>query len=99
MTLSRQEYDAALRGLPAFEQIGFLLEDFGNGTVLVREIPTMLPLDDVTGAVQEAAAKLADGRQQMLPKRWTSCSIRWPARRQSRPMTPPLCRRWHSWWK
>ena len=68
VTLSRQEYDAALRGLPAFEQIGFLLEDFGNGTVLVREIPTMLPLDDVTGAVQEAAAKLADGRQQMLPE-------------------------------
>lgn len=32
VTLSRQEYDAALRGLPAFEQIGFLLEDFGNGT-------------------------------------------------------------------
>ena len=68
VTLSRQEYDAALRGLEAFEQIGFLLEDFGNGTVLVREIPTMLPLDDVTGAVQEAAAKLADGRQQMLPE-------------------------------
>lgn len=68
VTLSRQEYDAALRGLEAFEQIGFLLEDFGNGTVLVREIPTMLPLDDVTSAVQEAAAKLADGRQQMLPE-------------------------------
>ena len=68
VTLSRQEYDAALQGQEAFEQIGFLIEDFGNGTVLVREIPTMLPLDEVPAAVQEAAGKLADGRQQMLPE-------------------------------
>lgn len=68
VTLSRQEYDAALQGLSAFEQIGFLLEDFGNGTVLVREIPTMLPMDEVTAAVQEAAEKLLDGRQKMLPE-------------------------------
>ena len=68
VTLSRQEYDAALQGLSAFEQIGFLLEDFGNGTVLVREIPTMLPMDEVTAAVQEATEKLLDGRQKMLPE-------------------------------
>ena len=30
--------------------------------------PTMLPMDEVTAAVQEAAEKLLDGRQKMLPE-------------------------------
>ena len=68
VSLSRQEYDAALSNLAEFEKIGFLIEDFGGGSVLVREIPTMLPLEEVTGAVQEAAGKLLEGKRQMMPE-------------------------------
>ena len=68
VTLSRQEYDAAVSSPERFEQVGILLEDFGGGSVLVREIPTMMDLDEVSGTVQEIAGKLVEGKQQLLPE-------------------------------
>ena len=37
--LTAEEYTAVLDDLPLLEQCGFLCEDFGDGTVLVRAIP------------------------------------------------------------
>ncbi len=68
VTLSRQEYDAAVSAPELFLQVGIQLEDFGGGTVLVREVPTMLSQAQVPAAVQEIAGKLLEGKRQLLPE-------------------------------
>ena len=47
--------------LAAAEQAGFGIEDFGDGSVLVREIPAILELDQLEGAVLELAELEKEG--------------------------------------
>ena len=37
--LSREDYQGAVQNLPLFEQAGFLVEEFGDGDLIVREVP------------------------------------------------------------
>lgn len=77
--LSREEYNAVISNLDLYCKCGFLIEDFGNSTVLVRECPSMLDGEDVAGLVQETSAKLLDGKTDITPEQmdWifhsTSC--------------------------
>ena len=56
--LTAEEYTAVLDDLPLLEQCGFLCEDFGDGTVLVREIPADLRPEDASATLEELAHKL-----------------------------------------
>ncbi len=77
--LSREEYNAVLSNLDLYSKCGFVVEDFGNSTVLVRECPSILDGEDVSGLVEETAAKLLDGKTDITPEQmdWifhsTSC--------------------------
>lgn len=77
--LSREEYNAVLSNLDLYLKCGFVIEDFGNSTVLVRECPSILDGEDVSGLVEETAAKLLDGKTDITPEQmdWifhsTSC--------------------------
>ena len=77
--LSREEYNAVLSNLDLYSKCGFAVEDFGNSTVLVRECPSILDGEDVSGLVEETAAKLLDGKTDITPEQmdWifhsTSC--------------------------
>lgn len=77
--LSREEYNAVLSNLDLYLKCGFAIEDFGNSTVLVRECPSILDGEDVSGLVEETAAKLLDGKTDITPEQmdWifhsTSC--------------------------
>ncbi|WP_294777678.1 DNA mismatch repair endonuclease MutL [uncultured Eubacterium sp.] len=77
--LSREEYNAVLSNLDLYSKCGFAIEDFGNSTVLVRECPSILDGEDVSGLVEETAAKLLDGKTDIIPEQmdWifhsTSC--------------------------
>lgn len=77
--LSREEYNAVLSNLDLYSKCGFEIEDFGNSTVLVRECPSILDGEDVSGLVEETAAKLLDGKTDITPEQmdWifhsTSC--------------------------
>jgi DNA mismatch repair protein MutL len=53
---------AALENLAVLEQFGFVCEDFGGGTLLVRQIPADIRLEDAAATVEELARKLALGR-------------------------------------
>ena len=66
--LSREQYDAALAHLSAFEQLGFLAEDFGEGTLLVREVPLILPRADAAALVEEIAQKLSENSSDPTPE-------------------------------
>ena len=65
VTLSKSEYGVILENLDVFSKCGFLLEDFGNGAVLVRECPMLLESDDVADVVVEIANNLSLGKTEV----------------------------------
>ena len=56
--LTREGAGALLERPQLVEQAGFVIEDFGDGSVLVREIPSILELEQVEPVVQEMAEML-----------------------------------------
>lgn len=53
------EYTAMINNASLLSEYGFEVEDFGNESVLVRAIPSMLSKEDAEGAIVEAAHSLA----------------------------------------
>lgn len=62
VTLSKEEYSALLRSKDLLQSAGFTIDDFGPGTIIVREVPVMLVGDDITATIQEMAGYLLDDR-------------------------------------
>ena len=60
--LEADAYAAALAQLPLLEEFGFSCEDFGAGTLLVRQIPSDIRLEDAAATVEELAEDLRLGR-------------------------------------
>lgn len=56
--LSAEDAAALLEQLPLLEEFGFVCEDFGGGTVLVRQVPSDLEVGDVPAALEELAEDL-----------------------------------------
>ena len=77
--LSKEEYSIVCGNIELYEKCGFLVEDFGNSTVLVRECPSILSGEDVEDLIIETAGKLLDGKTNIIPDKmdWifhsTSC--------------------------
>lgn len=61
LTLPKDEYAAALEKEDILRKLGFLTENFGEGCIMIREIPTMLALDDAAPSVAELCGRLAAG--------------------------------------
>lgn len=62
VTLEADEYGAALEHPDLLRQFGFACEDFGGGTVLVREVPADIRPEDAPATLAELCRKLALGR-------------------------------------
>ena len=60
--LSREDAAAILENQPLLEELGFACEDFGDGTVLLRELPADIDAADAAATLEEFAAKLRSGR-------------------------------------
>ena len=58
VTLAAEEYTAVLENLELLADCGFLCEDFGDGTVLVREVPDDVRAEDAAVTLEELAQKL-----------------------------------------
>jgi len=67
VVLPREDYAALTENLDAAERLGFLVEDFGDGAVIVREIPTELGRGDIAYIIAEIADKLRACRQDLTP--------------------------------
>ena len=65
VTLPKDRYGALLQEPEKTAACGFGLEDFGDGSVLVREIPAVLGLDQVEDAVLEMAELLFQSRSRV----------------------------------
>ena len=68
VTLSKDEYDAAVGRPEVFALLGFAVEDFGDGMLLVREAPVLLDGQDAAVVVEEIAGKLAAHRRDLTPQ-------------------------------
>ncbi len=58
--LNTQEYNAVTENLDLINNCGFCVEDFGEGSVIVREVPAMLNWEDVEELIVEIAQKLLE---------------------------------------
>lgn len=67
--LDRREYAAVIDNLDAFEKLGFSVSDFGDGTVLVREVPMMFMQDDVASVISELAGELLNHAKELVTDR------------------------------
>lgn len=59
--LEAEAYAAALDNLSLLQEFGFECEDFGGGTVLIREVPADILAADAAVTLEELAQKLALG--------------------------------------
>ncbi len=68
VALSKNDYDAIVDNLDIAENIGFEMEDFGNGTVLVRSIPMWAETSDIRALTEEIAANIASCKKNAAPE-------------------------------
>ena len=60
--LEREDGQLLLENLPLLEQFGFACEDFGDGAILVREVPADIDAADTVATLEEFAENLRTGR-------------------------------------
>lgn len=60
--LVKEDAALLLANLSLLEDFGFTCEDFGDDTVLVREVPADLSAEDAVPTLEEFAEKLRTGR-------------------------------------
>lgn len=58
VVLSKEDYDILISSEKELCEIGFETEDFGNGTLLVRAIPSVLIGENVSSVISEVAESL-----------------------------------------
>ncbi len=59
VTLSKEEYSQITQSTELLEQIGFAIEDFGQGNVLVRAVPAELVGENIQSILEEVAENLS----------------------------------------
>ena len=62
VALAPEEAAAVLENLDTLRRFGFACEDFGDGTILVREVPADIRTGDAAPTLEELAQKLLLGR-------------------------------------
>ena len=60
--LSREDGALLLENLDLLEQFGFACEDFGDGAILVREVPADIDAGDAVYTLEELAENLRSGK-------------------------------------
>lgn len=66
VTLEKNEYTVAIEHLDMFREVGFDVEDFGNGTLIVRSAPSYLRNDDIEDTVIEICGYIAENRKNVM---------------------------------
>ncbi len=60
VTLAKEEYSAVLDNLDVLSKAGYSVEDFGVGSVIVRECPDGIAADDIALQINEIASYLVE---------------------------------------
>ncbi len=62
VTLNKNDYESAISNLDMFRECAFDVEDFGNGTLIIRSAPQYLELDDIESSVIEMAGYISQNK-------------------------------------
>ncbi len=62
VVLNKTDYDAVINNLDMFRDCAFDVDNFGNGTVIVRSAPQYLELCDIEQSVIEMASYIAENK-------------------------------------
>ncbi len=62
ITLPKDRHAVVCENLELFDNVGFSIEDFGNYTVIVREVPAIISVSDIEPIVFEIAEKISVNR-------------------------------------
>lgn len=65
VTLNKMDYNAVISNLDVFSEAGFDIDDFGNGSVIVRSAPQYLPIEDIEDSVVEMAGYLSENKKEI----------------------------------
>ena len=63
VVLNKIDYDSVVSNLDMLNDVGFEVEDFGNGVVLVRSAPQYLEKEDIEQSVIEMAGYLSENKK------------------------------------
>lgn len=63
VTLGKDEYSAVLENIDTIKSAGFEIDDFGNGSVIVRSCPTPLDREDIPSLISELAGYLLKNKK------------------------------------
>lgn len=69
VTLDKIDYDAAISNLDMFEKCSFDVEDFGNGTLLVRSAPQYLAATEIADCITEMSGYIASGKKDIYTEK------------------------------
>lgn len=68
LTMTKEEYDAVTANADALGELGFTVEGFGSGTVLVREVPLILDQQDAAALIGEIADAVTRNKHDLSPQ-------------------------------
>ena len=69
VTLDKIDYDAAVSNLDMFAKCSFDVEDFGNGTLLVRSAPQYLAAAEIADCITEMSGYIASGKKDIYTEK------------------------------
>lgn len=62
VTLDKKDYDNVINNIDMFTECAFDVEDFGNGTIIVRSAPQYLNIEDIEPSVIEMASYITQNK-------------------------------------
>lgn len=69
VTLDKIDYDASVSNLDMFAKCSFDVEDFGNGTLLVRSAPQYLAATEIADCITEMSGYIASGKKDIYTEK------------------------------
>lgn len=69
VTLDKIDYDATVSNLDMFAKCSFDVEDFGNGTLLVRSAPQYLAATEIADCITEMSGYIASGKKDIYTEK------------------------------
>lgn len=60
-SLAKEHYDIVINNLDIYQKLGLEVDDFGDGHIIVRAIPTVISIDEVEEIIVEVYQKIAVG--------------------------------------
>lgn len=65
---SREEYDALISHAETVYKIGFEIDDFGSGSIIIRSVPAFIAAEDAACVLSEVAANLLNCKKEIAPQ-------------------------------